>query len=549
MATKRKLSGNRLVDELYSTILSADPKRTATLWRAMTKSPESYSYAFRTVITSGRLASKDPIDGAPSGSHCIWQNNTKNVQVDPLECITASSLPDLVNVVMRAQKNRVKVKAVGSGHSWSDICETTGYLVDTHGLNKVVALDATQLHQHPRDPKMVKCECGIVIQDLNLYLESVGLALENMGGYAGQTIVGAISTGTHGSGLSLGPIASQVVSLTVVSDNGSVFQVEPKNGITDPQKFHGLEAGIPVKLVQDDDWFNSCVVGLGYAGLVYSVTLRVAEKYYLEEVREVVSWATVADELRRGDVYQQYRHFEVLVNPYKISKDYNCLTTKRNVTKENTPENTPRYRQLIPAMIAGLPLTGQTLVSVINAVPEWTPQIIDAALHLLETEPGRPYRNISYEILNLGPANNQDAYSSEYAIPIEKTIDAVNCLLTLAEKSARLGRRYHSAPIALRFVASSPRYVAMEWNRQTCTIEIPTLNGTIGGRELIADIENSLYSFDSRPHWGQLNNLNDANNRLHLMYPKLKKWLEIRQALDKQNMFGNALAERCGFLT
>src|SRR6185503_3327720 len=100
------------------------------------------------------------------------------------------------------------------------------------GLTNPLPLDKPELAPIEMRGGWVRVEAGITVKELNLHLERHHLALTNMGGYDAQTIVGAATTGTHGSGLAFGPIASQIRSLELVTTGGEVLKVEPDPGIT-----------------------------------------------------------------------------------------------------------------------------------------------------------------------------------------------------------------------------------------------------------------------------------------------------------------------------
>src|SRR5690606_26896431 len=191
----------------------------------------------------------------------------------------------------------------------SDVAITDDMLLTPYKLDNVLTLDRSRLKQ-PQQPLLARVQSGIRIRELNRHLDRQGMALENMGGYDGQTIVGAAMTGTHGSGLGYGPIASQIVSLQVVGEGGVMVQIEPADGITDAEIFPGTleeNPAIPVTLIQDDMQFNAMVVSVGSMGIVYSVTLKTEPKFWLREVRTLEKWADTKapggflDRLMRGE--------------------------------------------------------------------------------------------------------------------------------------------------------------------------------------------------------------------------------------------------------
>src|SRR5207253_7967672 len=94
---------------------------------------------------------------------------------------------------------------------------------------------------------LFETEAGIRVRDLNDALWNAGLGLVNMGGYDGQTMAGVISTSTHGSGITFGPLASQVESLTLVTANGKTYRIEPAGGITDPARWAVRHPDIELK--------------------------------------------------------------------------------------------------------------------------------------------------------------------------------------------------------------------------------------------------------------------------------------------------------------
>src|SRR5687767_3326700 len=166
-----------------------------------------------------------------------WANAQKTREIAPAYRGHPKSLEDLVELVGRAEAERVGIRSTGSGHSFSDVALSRGYLLSPRCLDAVLELDRTQLTPAMAQVPLLRVESGIVLHELNRELEERGLALTNMGSYDAQTIVGAATTGTHGSGLGFGPIASQIRSIEIVTKGAEVLKVEPTNGITDPEKF------------------------------------------------------------------------------------------------------------------------------------------------------------------------------------------------------------------------------------------------------------------------------------------------------------------------
>ena len=212
-----------------------------------------------------------------------WSNWTGDQSCAPLERAGPRSLPELVEVVAGAAADGRPVKVVGSGHSFSECALTDGVMVDLGALDKV--LDA--------DGELVKVQAGIVLRDLSHALAQRGRAQENLGDIDKQTLAGAISTATHGTGLTLPNISAQVTALELRTGAGEVLELSPEN---DPE---GLLAAR---------------VSLGALGVISAVTLRTVPAFKLHRVDRVRDLedvlASLESDIRGND------HYEFFVFPY-----------------------------------------------------------------------------------------------------------------------------------------------------------------------------------------------------------------------------------------
>jgi FAD/FMN-containing dehydrogenase len=474
-----------------------------------------------------------------------WKNHTKNQVVQPLQYLTPQTLNDLVEIVGTAEAKGAMVRAIGSGHSFSDVVQTTDFLINTDQLNKPIELDKTLLKDGLDTSCLVHVENGIKIHQLNDYLDQRGLALPNMGGYDAQSIVGAASTSTHGSGITLGPIASFYRSIVLVGDGGIKYRIEPINGITNPAKY---KAKFPDnRLIQDDEWFNTVAISMGCTGIIYSVIMEVMPKYWLKEVRTMSDWKTVKAMLIDGRVFKENRHFEVLVNPYPIKGTHSCLVTKRNITEEpHGPITAKNQRNFLTQLLGLVPGMVDILDFLFNTFPELSPKVIEEAMKGLVDD---AYIDKSYKVLNLGTANNISAYSAEIGFPMKDNvyIRAVERMFEVADRMRALGNLYHTSPISLRFVKASDAYLSMMNGQDTCMIEIPVVNGTYGGFELLQHYESAMFEFSGRPHWGQVNYLTGSHDLVRRMYPNYEKWLNVYRQINAKGTFNNQFTDRCGF--
>ena len=473
-----------------------------------------------------------------------WRNCTGNLVVDPLRKYAAHTLTDLISIVQEAEADGYAVRAVGAGHSFCDVATTRDFLVDTHNLNRPLKRDRIRLKTE--DEHLCFVEAGMHIRDLNAYLASNNLALINAGAATFQTIAGASSTGTHGSGIELGSLADYIESLVIVGEGGRVYQIEPANGPSEAA-IDFSDMGVEAVLQKNDDYFHTMAVGIGCFGIIYAVGLRVRERYNLRETRTVFSWEEVQQQLQSGFI-QQHRHYEVLINPYP---PHSCLVTQRDIsTDEHRHSYKLLHRNPIYEAIGFLPdeLVEKFFWAMFNWFPKKTPTLLEWAVRSTRDN---EYVNASYKILDLGSANYINAHSLEMAFPMETYLAAIKKIFNICQTSAANGQQYLSAPIALRFVAPSHHLVAMNYSEHEqarCFIEFPVLKNVTGSFELVARIEQEFYrcydEFRGRPHWGHLQHL-DAQ-QISQMYPQFNRWLSVYRTFCRRGTFENDFTRRCG---
>ena len=122
-----------------------------------------------------------------------WRNWAENQKSHPSVIERPSSESEVIAVVNRAVSNKQRVKVVGSGHSFTGIAVPDEVMIDLSKLNRIVDVD--------RARGLVTVQAGIVLSDLNAHLEAQGLSMPNLGDVTYQTLAGAVSTSTHGTGL------------------------------------------------------------------------------------------------------------------------------------------------------------------------------------------------------------------------------------------------------------------------------------------------------------------------------------------------------------
>ncbi|WP_402468207.1 D-arabinono-1,4-lactone oxidase [Isoptericola aurantiacus] len=200
----------------------------------------------------------------------------RTYRADPARRATPRDEADLRAAVARASADGLRVRAVGAGHSFTDAAVTDGLLLSLDRLRGIQALRPL-----PDGGALVTVAAGTRLRELNRLLAARGLAMRNLGDIDRQSVAGAISTGTHGTGASLGGLATQVRGVRVVLPDGSVRSVSDD----DPP-------GSP-----DRELFEVARLGLGSVGVLAAVTLEVVPAYLLRSTEQVRPWREVVGAL------------------------------------------------------------------------------------------------------------------------------------------------------------------------------------------------------------------------------------------------------------
>lgn len=218
-----------------------------------------------------------------------WRNWSGEQQCRPARLVRARSREQVQEAVRDAAARGLRVKAVGSGHSFTSVALTDGVMIDIAAMDRVLDADpATGL---------VRVEAGITISALSERLSGLGLGMENLGDIDVQTIAGAIATGTHGTGALLANISSQVRAIELVTADGELLELD---GADDP------------------DALRAARISLGALGIVTAITLQTIPAYVLHGVDTTEPLEEMLSTLDQRTA--NHRHFEAYVFPTRRSR-------------------------------------------------------------------------------------------------------------------------------------------------------------------------------------------------------------------------------------
>lgn len=506
----------------------------------------------------------------------------------------------LIEAVEWAVAGKQRLRAVGSGHSHSNAALPRDAFVDLSAISgafEEVKWLKDSLPGVASGERVVRVKAGTTIKALNRRdLRQRNLALSNMGAFDAQTLAGAVNTATHGTGITLGSLADAVLSVDIVTvsklSDGSphvqMRRIEPTDGITDRSAFNQDRAEHGMALEQDDDTFNSVVVGYGCMGVAYAYILKVQPEYWLHELREVVNWPVLRRQLD-GDLtavdglgglvpeaITRDRYYWFLVNVAEMqgknaTDRAACLVWRRNVAPEQQrgthgPDPWPPERKSTPFQDFGKWITadpqpqkshdglGDTMrnryfEAMANQAP-FTDNRASTASYIAHR------RTRDMKPVDEPPEPEGEALSFEIAVDASRVAEAVDAVI----EQVKCSQYFFALPIGVRFGPPSRHFMSPAYGRPTAYIELPMLLAKakidkdkldpaqmldrIAKPELGRMVNELVPAFAARPHLGKHQALDPR--LLDKAYPKLDVWLESYRRFNAFGTFDSAFTDQLG---
>ncbi len=427
-----------------------------------------------------------------------WQNWSGLATARPAQVLTPAGAAEVAEAVVAARSSGLNVKMVGSGHSFTDIAVTDGLLLLPDRLVGVRTVD--------REAMTVTVLAGTPLHVLNERLDGLGLALHNMGDIDRQTVAGAISTGTHGTGGRWASLSAQVAALEVVTADGSVVQARP-DGSAD-------EAAL----------FAAARVGLGALGILTAVTFLVEPAFTLEAVEQPMSWSELVDGFEA--LAAENHHTEAYWFPHT-----DRMLTKRDNRTLDAPEPLSRVRSYVEDELLSNTLFGW-LNRAGNAAPATIPGINRLSARALSA---RTYSDVSHRVFT--SPRRVVFREMEYAVPRAVGMQALTEVRALVEqKGWRIG-----FPVEIRHAPADDAWLSPAHDRDSVYLAFH-VNAQTDHTAYFSGVEQVLRSYDGRPHWGKLHTRTAAD--LAPAYPCFEEFLAVRDRVDPDRLFTNAYLER-----
>ena len=424
-----------------------------------------------------------------------WVNWAGDQACRPARIVKPRSRDELAETIAAAAAAGQKVRVAGSGHSFTEAALTDGTMIDAGALSGVLDAD--------RDSGLVRVGGGTVLAELNDELARLGLAMENLGDIDSQTISGAISTGTHGTGARLRNISAQVEGLELVLADGSVRHL---SATTDPELLRAAR------------------VGIGALGAISAVTLRCVPAFNLLRVDSPQPREEVLDAFHdRADAHD---HFELFTFPYSDL----ALVLERNRTEE-----TARPRGSAAVFLNDVVLENWALGAL-----SWTGRAMPRTIPSLARLAGRlasGSRTIDRSDRVFVNERRVRFTEMEYGVPREHGPEAVRRVV----EWVRRNEYPVFFPIEMRVAAGDDALLSPSHERATAYIAVHQYRG-MEWRPYFEAVEAIMNEYGGRPHWGKRHFQTAAT--LAPRYPAWDAFQRARDALDPGRTFANEYTER-----
>ena len=412
--------------------------------------------------------------------------------------VTPTDVDQVVAEVRRARVAGETVKMIGTGHSFTAISAPEHTMLKPGAVTGIVAVD--------REALTVTAAAGTQLKHFNAALEALGLSLHNMGDIAEQTLAGAISTGTHGTGGVAAGLAAQVVGLELVTGTGELLRATRD---------------------ENPDVLEMARVGLGALGILTTITFAVEPLFLLEAVEEPMSWD------------QAISSFDELVDEHHHVDMYWFPHTDRMLTKRNSRLDSPveeaqpvsRFRHWLDD-----DFLSNTMFGAETALANLVPRVIPRMNNLNASTLGaRSYSDIAHRVF---VSERRVVFREmEYAVPREVGLTALKEARAALEASDLL----ISFPVEIRVAPADDIPLSTASGRDSLYLAFH-MHRRADHAAYFALMEQVMRAHGGRPHWGKVHTRDSL--AFAELYPRFADFLAMRDRLDPDRVFANPYLRR-----
>ena len=392
--------------------------------------------------------------------------------------------PRQINELKKLLKSHAQIRAVGAGHSFSALVKTDAVLINLDRFKGVVAFD--------EDQTQCTVQAGTRLYDLGEYLAPINQALPNQGDIDQQSLAGAISTGTHGTGIDLPCLSAFVEGFELLTADGELLQCDRQ---------------------QNTEIFQAGRVALGSFGILTKITLQNRSRYKLKEQIRLCPLQEVFANIDQWK--HQHRHIEFWAF---LHSDQVMLKTL-----DETDEAIQPRQDAWPSEDALLTLCSE-LTRRLPATNRYLQKMLSVFV--------KPTCYVDWSNQIFPTPRNTKFNEMEYQIPVEQGLQCLEEVLDCLRK--------HQVPmffpVEFRYVKGDDIWLSPFYRRDSVSISIHQFYKQ-DYRVVFDLVEPILQKYQGRPHWGKLHSMSAAS--LRELYPKWDDFMALRQQLDPHQKWLN----------
>ena len=417
----------------------------------------------------------------------MWRNWSGTVESPNAHVVTPGSAAELAEAVRAAVRQDRPIRVVGGGHSFSPLVQTDGVILSLDRLQGLIAID--------RDRQIARVHAGTRLWAIGGPLAAAGLAMENLGDINVQSIAGATSTGTHGTGIGLGNLATQIAAMKVLTAAGEEVIASPD---------------------ENSDLFAGGRIGLGCLGVLTELTLHLVPSFRLKLARGKMA---LEDCLAQSDaLIRRHRSFEF----YWLPHTEVVLTKGWTLTDE--PAEAAGWQRYVTETLLENAAFG-ALCRLGKAAPGLCPSISRFCAGLISSG-----SQVDEGYSMLSTVRQVRFNEMEWSMPAERGPDA------LREIKAFIARREFPLmfPLEYRWVRGDDLWLSPNHGRDSVHISVHQFQGMPFER-YFDGVQAICLNHGGRPHWGKLHSLKAA--QLSRLYPRWDDFLALRERMDPAGRF------------
>ncbi len=438
-----------------------------------------------------------------------WSSWDGQQRCRPSTVVQPRTIQEIQSIVGGATRDNKVVRVVGAGHAFNGGALTNDILMNLDHFSSLVSIDSSK--------KQVTVQAGMRLKNLNSLLAANKLALRQLGQISEQSVAGATQTGTHGTGIGLGNLASQITEYWMVVANGTLIG--------------------PINQQQNTELFMAGRVAFGSLGVITQITFQCVDPFWIRKTERSIEggWSKLIGNLSTlHSAHDQFGYWVMVHGGYARTTTYDVVT--QPPAESELRSSFSRYWNEIVMM-----KVFSFLLRLLSPFPSLYPAFLSAVLPNI-VPPEASWVDTSDKNLNGGVPDHYTEMEF-FLEPHTAGVKAINEIVQLVSESQSGPAPYTTnMPMAIRYVARDEMWLSQQYQRDSLVISVSVYRNQPAMIHYSKMVEAVSLKYGGRPHWGKLTHGSDRDYAKQ--FPKWKDFLALRQALDPRGTFVNEYVAR-----